>query len=201
LPCYAFAGTVVEPSRLYQVKDVLEYLEHGVKLPEVNSLAFWLSLESAEWRMGICQGRLVGSTHLIALVSIPCVLPLQETMKEYRLMLQSEYRGFIWLAHVTISLRLTLAAVAAASPKHGRLHLPGSMLLCRRDTPIDVYLLLAALAGEAERVSELLVDGADPSCTDPDGRTALQLTRYIEVRKVLEAAKADGSSSGGSSSD
>lgn len=41
LPCYAFAGIVVVPRGLYRGKDVLEYPEHGVKLSQVNVLAFF----------------------------------------------------------------------------------------------------------------------------------------------------------------
>jgi ankyrin repeat protein len=47
---------------------------------------------------------------------------------------------------------------------------------------------VAARAGDAETVEELLAAGADPLCTDQQGRTALQLAAGEAARKMLAAA-------------
>ncbi|KAI3437584.1 hypothetical protein D9Q98_000037 [Chlorella vulgaris] len=52
----------------------------------------------------------------------------------------------------------------------------------------EVFLLVAARAGDAETVEELLAAGADPLCTDQQGRTALQLAVGGAARKMLAAA-------------
>ncbi len=54
--------------------------------------------------------------------------------------------------------------------------------------PAEVFLLVAARAGDAETVEELLAAGADPLCTDQQGRTALQLAVGGAARKMLAAA-------------
>ncbi|KAI3433860.1 hypothetical protein D9Q98_003663 [Chlorella vulgaris] len=53
--------------------------------------------------------------------------------------------------------------------------------------PADTFLLLAAQAGDAPMVQQLLDAGADPQHQDPQGKTALELMPMHAVRRVLTA--------------
>mmetsp|Transcript_28722 Transcript_28722/g.80865 ORF Transcript_28722/g.80865 Transcript_28722/m.80865 type:complete len:168 (+) Transcript_28722:111-614(+) len=56
--------------------------------------------------------------------------------------------------------------------------------------PVDVILLMAATEGDIPKLNELIASGADPTITDPDGKTPLDLATKPEARAILEEALA-----------